>query len=475
MDSLEGHFMTCLDEPSEHMIKLASNDVITEEMLKTAMPDKNHALIHLIAAGDEEQFGFNRNLDGYPKKAHVERHHTFVSHAKVYQEHDNKDPNKAIGEVKIAAYNPQQSRVELAIWLSKDKAPAEFEMAKEGKQLSFSMGCTVPSDFCSCCGHEAATPADYCSCMKKHAGQWVPEFQKFAYVSNPHPTYKDISEVKRPADRIAHYLGYYFDENEKVAATGNRPVLGVDVAAAYGLVDNGSAGIPFYSLEKQAVYNKLLQAEEAINQEKLSAEFTDLVKKASQDFDETTLDDSHIAAMRAVRPGTLFQKLAAKGVGLDFKTFVAYITGDKLEDIEKNAGYKGACACLPSLFGGIKSMAPDAQMEDLFTANSGMLANCDGGDSDKLDEALKVLASKHSIDPEHLRPRVLHVTIVKQASDLSLNTRKEYSEFANNEWAPLLKAYAHYKVAFCTQVLNNGDNKVTESDLFHPLVIANHF
>ena len=111
-------------------------------------PDKDHVAIHVVALGDTEHYLVNRNSDGFSKQSCINRHHTFVTNGKIYKNHDNKDPDKALGAVIKSAYNEPMGRIELVIHAHKEKARDQLQkMAKEGEH-AFSMSCTLPFDVC---------------------------------------------------------------------------------------------------------------------------------------------------------------------------------------------------------------------------------------------------------------------------------------------------------------------------------------
>ena len=85
-------------------------------------------------------------------------------------------------------------------------------MAKEGKDLSFSMSCRVPNDRCSICGNKAKTLPQYCDHLKHNMGKWIEKSAGYAYAYNDEPVFFDISRVANPADRIARHLEYMFKE-----------------------------------------------------------------------------------------------------------------------------------------------------------------------------------------------------------------------------------------------------------------------
>lgn len=818
LESAGGMISTSIPEHSARTVKAASNNLFTQELLQDLKPDKDNVLVHLVALGDHETYGWNRNNDAYTKQANVERHKTFETHAQVYQEHKNKDKTKFIGKVKKAAYNPDMGRVELAIWLDRQRAPEEFEMAKEGKQLSWSMSCFVASDVCSCCKKASKTPQDYCfpagtvitkpdgsvvpiedikegdivlgargdkvtvvkcfsrhidedvyvmptslsgvyydmvcteehpiltsagefgflaglyhptfrghslpdelkythriytnnieipwefvparslrvgdlvktpnikkepekwdgvtidaddawviglflaegsfstqSCngkksalefslheketiyinrikdwaekkhnkcakvhrrsgsmcvsvrvnstelaekfhsmlgagsacknipeiflhapcdiqkslidgyldgdgcynkkkkttrvnsinesllwqvrhilcqlgytsyisnqanpggptnrkkvknifylvtnypfcgplsveknksatqegligfvktpqktkfcgnvynfettdhtyvangiavhncnhMKKSAGQWVPEFEKFAYVYNPDPTFFDISEVKRPADRIAHYLSYHFPDAMTKAASNNLSIGGAELAGLYGMHDGGFSGIAETALLRQLVEFESAKA----------GPDSELVKlAATSGFDGTPVSEQVMDELRKAYPETLIRKMAKAKVPFSFMEFCRYLSGDSADSIEKSAGYKKACGMmLPSLFSTIGGMEIPRELEQMFEPASNYGASCDPANGDALDKALEVLAGRHGLAEDKIKPRVLNITIIKSASEKE-QTFDSIVVPDEDKFRDYAIAYGVYKVAFCKAV-----------------------
>lgn len=140
-------------------IKSAASNLISKDILEQYRPtDDKTACIHLIAMGNSDQYGFNKNGDWFSGDVLEKTAHTFVTNGHMFREHRNKDPKKAIGTIKYASYDPKgMQRVELIVHMDKDKAEEEYQMAKQGKDLNFSMSCRVPNDRCSICGNKAKT------------------------------------------------------------------------------------------------------------------------------------------------------------------------------------------------------------------------------------------------------------------------------------------------------------------------------
>lgn len=123
-------------------IKSAASDAFTANALREYAPDDKHFMLHVIAMGAGETYSCNRNGDYFSKEALEKYHDTFVKHGCFFREHRNRcQKTQGIGTIKASAYNDRMQRVELIVWGDKEKAEKEYEMAKSGKALSFSMSC----------------------------------------------------------------------------------------------------------------------------------------------------------------------------------------------------------------------------------------------------------------------------------------------------------------------------------------------
>lgn len=123
-------------------IKSAASDAFTANALREHAPDDKHFMLHVIAMGAGETYSCNRNGDYFSKEALEKYHDTFVKHGCFFREHRNRcQKTQGIGTIKASAYNDRMQRVELIVWGDKEKAEKEYEMAKSGKALSFSMSC----------------------------------------------------------------------------------------------------------------------------------------------------------------------------------------------------------------------------------------------------------------------------------------------------------------------------------------------
>lgn len=205
-----------VEETGEARIKLANFDELREQgsdiasFISTFKPDPGYVYLHVIAMGAGEYYGCNINGDYFPEKDLIERHHTFVTNAKVFKEHDNKPTSPSYGHVVFSWYNPKMHRVELILAIDKVKGKEFVDRQARGEQLEVSMGCKIREDVCSICGNKARKRSDYCEHILRDKRKIYPDGRQ-PYMINYNPTFFDISIVRRRADKIAYVL-------EKVAS-----------------------------------------------------------------------------------------------------------------------------------------------------------------------------------------------------------------------------------------------------------------
>lgn len=211
---------------------------------------KNETLVHVLALGDGETIGANRNGDYFPKAANVKYHPTFLK-AHYFHNHDNKDPQKAFGRVVAAAHNEPMGRVELVIALDDKKASDDLHELEKSGEFPVSMSCRVPYDICSICGNKARTRENYCKHASLMMGQ-IMENGKLACVINDHPDFFDLSRVWRGADRIAFTL----QRLDKAASEG-RTLGGAELAELLEIVDHLPGVRSVYAAQKAALLGKM--------------------------------------------------------------------------------------------------------------------------------------------------------------------------------------------------------------------------
>ena len=160
-------------EPVAALIKFSSKGIIgadKQEFVKRAGAEfaekvstikfaQDEIPIHLIAIGATEDYGPNRNGDGFTRECCRKYHHTFEKFARFYRDHANKNPEKSFGIVKASYYNEPMRRIELICALNGSQEAAErnggliadreMEKLSSGKDIPVSMACKIPFDKCS--------------------------------------------------------------------------------------------------------------------------------------------------------------------------------------------------------------------------------------------------------------------------------------------------------------------------------------
>lgn len=249
--------------PVSSLIKISSRGLVgadRQEFVKRAGAEfaeklsnirfaKDEIPVHLIAIGATEDYGPNRNGDGFTRDCCKNYHQTFEKFARFYRDHANKNPAKSFGVVKASAYHEPMRRIELIVALNASKEAAErngglladkeMEKLANGQDIAVSMACKIPFDKCSACGNVAKTRAEYCDSVEngghckagglRHNIGRVMEDGHVLHADNPNPSFFDISHVFRPADRIAYVSGRL----EKAASAG--VISGAELAEQMGV------------------------------------------------------------------------------------------------------------------------------------------------------------------------------------------------------------------------------------------------
>jgi hypothetical protein len=225
---------------------------VANDYFKTITPIPGHSIVYVLALGSWEFYGENRNGDGFPESPYMSHlnppwisdKETLVQHYKSFESahnfrhHVNKDPQKAVGKVLRAFWNPTMHRVELVVDLDNSKAPDLAERIAAGEFPPVSMGTRVPFDRCTICGNTAPTRAQYCNHLKFQMKEVI-DGKKVAAL-NPSPKFFDISWVFRPADATAFML-------KKVANN-----------QAYEVISGAAAGEYLDGMEQQKLAAKKL-------------------------------------------------------------------------------------------------------------------------------------------------------------------------------------------------------------------------
>lgn len=205
--------------------------------LDTITPRPGHSILLVNAMGAFETYDDNRNGDGFTAREYkrgakatcghskcqdvawvpesdslVNHYKSFEEFGRIYKHHANSDPKKSFGTVMKALWNPRMQRVELVLDFDESTDKDLAKRLADGEFPAVSMGCKVPWDVCTICGHRAPTRKDYCEHARDKLRQVLADGRKVS-VLNPRPKFFDISIVYRPADptgfmfkKVAHEI-----------------------------------------------------------------------------------------------------------------------------------------------------------------------------------------------------------------------------------------------------------------------------
>lgn len=395
--------------------------VLTKEMAELR-PEPGRTFVHLIALGDMEFFGGNRNGDGFPKEANQKYHDTFVKFANFYRNHKNK-PEKGhtiYGNVKHSAYNPEMHRVELIISIDNKKAPDTVEKVASGKDLPVSMACRVSEDICSICNHASKTTAEYCDHLKKMATAILEDGRQVCMI-NRDPTFFDISEVVRNADRIAFSL-------RKVASVGC--VFSADLATEMGV----TAPMSVYDLRFQKKLG-LLQKAAALEQELHALVGQDANLRSIAACLNVPLGVSKQGATD-VQLKPVLGVLKKASVSLPIEDFYRLILGEKYAQVEPHL--PAARAALPTIYGSLEKNA-----EQIFSRIDAFFP-IDNFETSGIKDIVKTALAVGSLNDDALSRRMTSLTLTKQAGFVPY----EKAASTTDAGRYLACEYACYKLAF---------------------------
>lgn len=446
-------------EPVAELIKISSRGIIGADkaaFVKRAGADFAEKIssltfnpgevpVHLIAIGATEDYGPNRNGDGFCRNTCQRYHSTFEKYARFYRDHANKNPAKSYGMVKASFYNEPMRRIELICVLNSTKEAAdkngglvadrEMEKLASGKDIPVSMACKIPFDKCSACGNKARTRAEYCDSVEnggfckagglKHNLGRVLKTGHVLHADNPDPSFFDISHVFRPADRIA----YVFGELQKAAS--GAVISGAELAEQMDLSFPTNYIYASKTVQNQlSALTKLAAAER--NLSTASGDFARIVLAAhptvQRDIDEIDCSSAKMASV--------FRSLSDAGVMLSLKDFLT------LTVKSANAALVHAVrSALPGIF---SELEKQAEIVDELEGNIFYPAN--HAPLDTRVWAEKVARSRSFLTTE-IEKRARLATLRGATVDESLiKSASRPAEIGEPEKA-LAKYYALYKIA----------------------------
>lgn len=253
---------------------------------------------------------------------------TFERYAYTYRWHQNQDPSLTIGErVCCAAYNDKMHRVELIVYVSKEKAPDLIEKIDSGVPIPWSMGAKLPYDICSVCMNVATRREDYCDHLKNMKNHVLPDGSK-VFSWNWFPRFFDISAVVVPADRSAYSL-------RKVASAGGPfealpPEQGL-VRAPVGM-EKFAGLFDFLSGTKKAAIEKEVPVEEPSKNLGPSPMDPDawkvLYNRVVKDQATSETMPAEMAGLRGFSPQAILSALTSLGIILKPEE-AGYLLGDQ--------------------------------------------------------------------------------------------------------------------------------------------------
>lgn len=415
-------------------------------------PDKDHLGIHLVALGDFEHYGSNRNGDGFPKIACVKYHDTFVKNGHLFRHHRNKDAEQSLGKIVKSAYNAPMGRIELFIHANKELARDELQKLATDGDIPFSMACKVAFDRCSICNtlRKSSRDPEQCEHVLMNLGK-VANDGKVVCTLNDEPNFFDISFVTRPADRIAWHL----------KAASNEIIDSVKLAEAEGIwvpdhliIVSPEAQAKLELLKKLAEaeyqYTQLINAKRSLT---TGERYMWELRKAA----EAVMDDTLIAALREYEPKHVFAKLAAKGIILDVDSFFKYAMGLDYGDLaEYMPGVREKVA------GIFYRMNKEGRCQNVCTDRT-----FDVADADRFADVPVVtekVAEELTLVGPCMEQRVIDTTI-KQGEVVQLHMRLDtQGEVTNNDTLTidaLAEKYAAYKLAAIQAVRSFSKNTDT--------------
>ena len=419
-------------------------------------PDKNHVGIHVVALGDAEHYGANRNADLFPKKACAEYHDTFVKYGHVFRHHKNKDPEKSLGTIVKSAYNEPMGRVELFIHVDKEKAPDELQKLAEDGTISFSMSCKVKYDRCTICGglRKFASDPDQCSHVLTKLGT-LQDDGKYVGTYNDHPKWFDISFVTRPADRIAWDLKVAADFVDSVKLAEDAGIHVPDAVA----IDTPEAEARYALMQKLAACEAgMHRSVTTLSRTSTERYQWELCKAAGVKY-----DDALLSVLRNYSPERVFYGLAKRGAVLDVESFYKYAMGGAYDEVEP---YMPALKQVtPYLFSYLlKSGAQSVCNNRKYDVNTGMV--------DTIHHIDKV-ASQVSFQECYANDRIITMTLHGKNPDIHLDTFAKIGSNVDDTVTALAEQYAAYKLAAAEAIVSV--NKDTNEYALTNMLVAQNF
>jgi hypothetical protein len=457
------------DVPTMEMVKVSNRGLRGDDLrsfvkraghefadkLKDVHVSPGEQLVHLIAIGATEAYGPNRNGDGFKSATCRKFHPTFVKHARWYRNHQNKDTAKSYGIIKMSAFNEAMKRIELLVALNATKEAADRnkglvadkeiqKIASGNNDWGVSMACRVPFDVCSGCGNKAPSRAQYCkeaSC--KYGGCYdnltkVAEDGHVLHVDNPDPTWFDISDVYRPADRIAYVFGHM-----KAASHGN--VGGALLAEELGVTGPYSLNVDNFD-------------DRAMELIKLAYELADTERMLEEgrfgnSAKNNVILNDKTASVNNIPEGTLtfnqiWRALSREKIALSVKDWLDVIKSNTENLAIKTASADAIAQSLPGVFS--RLISDNVSLEHCLSERT-----CDPSmafPGEKVKSWAAKMASEKSISPNHFERRLLRQLLNGTEKQANFSRIKVASSGDSEQ---LARRYASYQLYFLNELRND--------------------
>lgn len=468
-------------------LKMASHEFV--DFLDNLKLARDEIPIHLVAIGSDEGYGANRNGDAFKESTCRDVHPTFIKHSRYYRNHQNKDPKKSYGLVKLSTYNDPMRRIELLVIGNGSKAAAErngglpmkqatIDKLYNGELVPFSMACQVPHDVCANCMNKAANRREYCTedtCISPDTGRRgfgcktgltkVAADGHMQKVFNPNAKMIDISEVGRPADRTAY--GGLADYMQKAASLGYVPG-GAELAEMWA-----KQGADFTLIDPETE----LFRQDVVRQMKLARELAEIERSLESGPNE--IDKAHAWALSrqpdmdlsplrepGVKVASVVSALAAHKIAMPVQDFLRMVVRN---DDEKLASLNESVPRhLPGVFG---RLVADEDFGDVLYA-SPYLAD-QRTPSRHLRDWAEKMAAAFSLEPEAVRTRVFRSAArTYERPGFRDETTSIKTASANSLPEKYARHYALYKLATLAEMLREPDLRAGE---LKRLAVCQHY
>lgn len=416
------------------------------EWLRGLNCPEGHELIHLLAVGDTEFYGYNRNADGFSEEDNKRCHGRFVRDARLFRNHKNKkDVDPDFGYPVASYHHPDMKRIELVVAANKKTASDIIHDVASGRDAAFSMGANMVYDVCTICGHKAKTLKDHCEHARRPNLGRVLADGRICALDNPDPHYVDISKVVRPAERTAYSVKLL-----KAASAGyaveDDVIGGAERAEMLGIIIPETAQRSSVPLQKWAMLQALAEIEKRIPA--TGSTLSDLLPG------ELPVQAENAVREEALKPGGLKRSMEAmhsRGILLRPRQFFRITIGST--NTEKN---------IEPIIDEIRSALSDVFSRGLEDGGGDFAEDgrFDGGDcgavSSPCREALDAVKSKVTLDERDVNSRALRSAIINPGKQHRVVISKKASVrepgVAARGYAEL---YAAYQLAFASHPHNH--------------------